>query len=52
MIAVDRIVPQQYRGAVRSKYLMKDIDYLKGVKYNDILSYLESVQALTLKIKN
>ena len=44
MIAVDKIVPHRYRGAVRSKYLMRNIDYLKSIKYNDILSYLEQVE--------
>lgn len=46
MIAVDKMVPQHYRGAVRAKYLMKEIDCLRGVKYCDILNYLESVSLL------
>lgn len=51
MIGVNEIVPKRYQGAVRSKYLMKDIDYLRGVKYGDIQDYIELMQALTLKIK-
>ena len=44
MVAVDKIVPKRYRGAVRAKYLMRDIDYLQSVKYGDILDYLELVK--------
>ena len=51
MIGVNKIVPKRYQGAVRSKYLMKDINYLRGVKYGDMLDYIESMQTLTLNIK-
>lgn len=44
MIGVNEIVPKRYQGAVRSKYLMKDIDYLRGVKYGDIQDYIELMQ--------
>jgi len=51
MIGVNEIVPKRYQGAVRSKYLMENIDYLRGVKYGDIQDYIELMQALTLNVK-
>ena len=41
MIAVDKVVPSQFKGAVRTKFLGKEIDPLKGVKYGDILDFLD-----------
>lgn len=51
MIAVDKIVPKQYQGAVRAKFLNQKIDYLRSVKYGDMLDYIELMQTLTLNVK-
>lgn len=51
MIAVDKVVPKQYQGAVRAKFLGQKIDYLRGVKYGDMVDYIELMQALTLNTK-
>ena len=46
MIAVNENVPKRYQGAVRAWFLGKEIDYLHGVKYVDILDYLDFIQAM------
>ncbi len=46
MIAVDKVVPKQYQGAVRAKFLGQKIDYLRGIKYGDMLDYIELMQAI------
>lgn len=46
MVAVDKIVPKRYQGAVRAKYLNRDMDYLKGIKYGDILDYIQLADLL------
>ena len=51
MIAVDKVVPKQYQGAVRAKFLGQKIDYLCSIKYGDMVDYIESMQTLTLNIK-
>lgn len=40
MIYINDNVPQKYQGKVRSFYLDQDINYLKNIKYYQILSYL------------
>ena len=45
MIAVNDIVPKYYAGAVRCKFLGKEMDYLQHIKYDDILSYLDLMGA-------
>ena len=44
MLTVDKIVPKCYQGSVRGKYLMKEVDYLRGKRYNDILNYITDHQ--------
>ena len=51
MVAVNKIVPKQYQGAVRSKFLGHKVDYLRGVRYGDIVNYIELMQTLTLNTK-
>lgn len=51
MVAVNKVVPKQYQGAVRNKFLGHKVDYLRGVKYGDIVSYIELMQTLTLNTK-
>lgn len=41
MLMVDEYVPQKFKGAVRAKFLGKNIDPLKGVKYADILDFID-----------
>lgn len=41
MIAVDREVPQEYRGAVRNIYLNKNTDWLSGMKYYQMVDILK-----------
>ena len=45
MLAVNEFVPRRYQGAVRSKFLNQNIDYLRGIKYGDIQDYLELLDA-------
>ena len=51
MIAVDKVVPKQYQGSVRAKFLGQKIDYFRGVKYGDMIDYIELMQTLALNIK-
>lgn len=51
MIIVDKVVPKRYQGSVRAKFLGQKVDYFRGVKYGDMVDYIELMQALTLNIK-
>ena len=46
MIAVDKVVPKRYQGSVRAKFLGQKVDYFRGVKYGDIVDYIELTQVL------
>lgn len=46
MIAVDKVVPKQYQGSVRAKFLGQKIDYFRGVKYGDMVDYIELMQVI------
>lgn len=46
MIAVNKIVPKHYQGAVRAKFLNQKIDYLRNIKYGDIVDYVELMRAI------
>lgn len=51
MIIVDKVVPKRYQGSVRAKFLGQKVDYLRGIKYGDMVNYIELMQTLTLNIK-
>lgn len=46
MVAVNENVPKEYQGVVRARFLGKEIDYLRSIKYSDILDYLEFIRAV------
>ena len=46
MIAVDKVVPKRYQGAVRAKFLGQKVDYFRGAKYGDMVDYIELTQVI------
>jgi hypothetical protein len=46
MVAVNKVVPKRYQGSVRAKFLGQKVDYFRGVKYGDMIDYIELMQVI------